>query len=67
MWALFAESGSVSMMRVLSLITTLAAIAIALWGLYLGRDLSGLSILTGVFLSAAFGGKVWQKSLEVKS
>lgn len=54
------------MMRVMSLICCLAAIAIAVLGLYKpgNTDYSGLSLLCGSFLGAAFGGKVYQKRIE---
>ena len=63
--ALFSSSSGVSMMRVLSFISCLAAIAIAFHGIDADKpDYSGLSILCGVFLGAAFGGKVAQKGME---
>jgi hypothetical protein len=63
--ALFSENGGVSMMRVMSLICCLAAIVITYVGLCKAEvDYTGLSILSGTFLSAAFGGKLVQKHLE---
>jgi hypothetical protein len=41
-----------------------AGIVIAVYGLYMNRDMIGLSALCGVFVGAAFGGKVSQKILE---
>lgn len=64
---LFSENGSVSMMRMLSLISLLLAGWIAVRGLETHADLSGLSMLCGVFVGAAMGGKVMQKSFEVKA
>ena len=54
---LFSDSSNVSMMRLLSLISLLAAIALA----YLGKD--GYE----VFVISAFGGKVLQKISEMKN
>lgn len=53
-------------MRVMSLMSVVAAIALAFHGIDKGQPLDGLSILCGVFLGAAFGGKVGQKVVEVK-
>ena len=65
---LFSEGGDVSMMRVMSILSLLAGIGIAFYGMSkLPVDYSGISLLTSVFLSAAFGGKVLQKSQEVKN
>jgi hypothetical protein len=63
---LFSENGAISMMRVMSLIALLIGGALAFVGLSkLPVDYSGISILVSVFLSAAFGGKVLQKRIEV--
>jgi hypothetical protein len=62
---LFSESGGVSMMRVMSILCCIAAIAISFVGLNkMPVDYSGISLLVSVFLSAAFGGKVMQKRIE---
>ncbi len=54
------------MMRVMSLLSLLAAIALSFVGINkVPVDYSGLSLLVGAFLSAAFGGKVMQKRIEV--
>lgn len=64
---LLSDSGRVSMMRLMSLLSLLAAICIAVIGLNKPTiDYSGLSLLCGAFLSAAFGGKIAQKSIEAK-
>ncbi len=53
-------------MRVMSIICCFAAIAIAFVGLNKPViDYSGLTLLCGAFLSAAFGGKILQKRTEV--
>ena len=54
------------MMRVMSILALLAAIGIAFAGLaHTPVDYSGLTLLCSAFLSAAFGGKVMQKRIEV--
>jgi hypothetical protein len=66
--ALFSDSGSVSMMRVMSLICCISAVGIAMYGISRPEvDYSGLTILCSSFLSAAFAGKVLQKRIEVAS
>ena len=63
---LFSESGSISMMRVMSILSLLAGIGVAYVGLSKPVvDYSGISLVVSVFLSAAFGGKVMQKRIEV--
>lgn len=65
---LFSESKHASMLRVMSLTSVLAAVAVAIIGvLKPSPDYSGLSLLVGTFLSAAFVGKVTQKAVEAKS
>lgn len=64
---LFSESGNVSMIRVMSLITCFAAIGIAVHGINKPiPDYEGLTMLCGTFLSAAFAGKLLQKNKEIK-
>lgn len=64
--ALFSENGAISMMRVMSILALLAGIAVAFVGLSKPVvDYSGISLVVSVFLSAAFGGKVMQKRIEV--
>jgi hypothetical protein len=63
---LFSESSGVSMMRVMSFICCVAAVTIAIVGLNkVPIDYSGLALLCSSFLSAAMGGKILQKKLEV--
>lgn len=65
---LLKPGSAVSTMRFMSLICCIAAIAIAIIGLYRNNpDYGGLSLLVSVFLGAAFTGKVVQKSIESKS
>lgn len=64
---LFSEKSDVSMMRVMSLISLLTAVSISIAGMCkVAPDYSGLSMLCGAFLGAAFMGKVTQKSVEPK-
>lgn len=62
--AMFSESGSVSMVRVMSLWSLLMGSIIAVYGVLKGRDLTGVTELTAVFIGGAFGGKVAQKMVE---
>ncbi len=65
--SLFSEKSEVSMVRVMSLLSLLTAICIAIAGMLKSTpDYSGLSMLCGAFLSAAFFGKVAQKHAESK-
>ncbi len=65
--ALVASGSGVSTLRVMSLACCLTAIVIAFIGLHKPTvDYSGLALLCGTFLGAAFGGKIAQKNIEVK-
>lgn len=61
---LFSDTGTVSMMRVLSLICVLTASGIAIHAVTVGSDLNAAAILCSVFLGAGITGKVVQKGLE---
>ena len=61
---LLSEQSKISTMRLMSLMCALAAIGLAFYGIDKGQQLDALSILCGVFLGAAFGGKVSQKAFE---
>jgi hypothetical protein len=61
---LFSDSGTVSMVRVLSLLCVLAATGIGLKVATVNGNMSDAAILVSAFLVPAFGGKVWQKSVE---
>ena len=62
---LFSETGSISAMRVMTMICCFAAVAIAIVGLNrVPVDYSGLALLCSSFLSAAMGGKIMQKRIE---
>lgn len=63
--ALLASGSGVSMMRAMSLLCCLSAVGIAIYGLNKPIiDYSGLSLLCGTFLTAAFTGKILQKRIE---
>lgn len=64
---ILSEKSPISCTRLMSIIALIISGYIAVVGLQKGTDLSGLAMLCGTFLGAAFGGKVWQKSIEVKS
>ncbi len=64
---LLSENRGPSMLRFMSLICCLAAIAIAILGLRRPVvDYSGLTMLCSAFLGAAFTGKILQKRIETK-
>ena len=54
-------------MRLMSLISLTCACGIAIYGVYMNRDLVGLAALCGVFVTAAFGGKMAQKIVETRN
>lgn len=62
------DNGSNSQMRVMSFLAFLAAIYFGHVTLKLPLEsmLHGITIV-GMFLSAAFGGKLWQKYFEVRA
>lgn len=65
--ALLSESSSVSTMRLMSIAALLVGSAIALYGVYMGKDLGGVAQISGVFIGAAFSGKAIQKFAETKA
>lgn len=65
--ALFSEDSGVSSTRIMSFISLLIGGYLAIHGLDIHADLMGLAALCGIFVGSAFGGKVWQKSIEVKA
>jgi uncharacterized membrane protein YfcA len=64
--ALLADGSQVSAMRVMAFMSLFAGIGLAFTGLQEGKNLGELSTLVGVFVGAAFGGKVVQKFAEIK-
>ena len=62
---LLSDKGSVSSMRVMSLVSVFAAIGMAFYGMSKATiDYSGLTLLCSAFLGAGFTGKVMQKKSE---
>lgn len=61
---LFSSNSAVSSMRVMSMICILSAVGLGWYGITQNRDLTGLSILCGTFLTAGFTGKAVQKKME---
>ena len=65
--AMFSEDSGVSSTRVMSFISLVIGAYLAIHGLDMRVDLMSLAALVGVFVGGAFGGKVWQKSIETKA
>lgn len=63
---LLSSSGEVSAMRLMSLWSLIIGSVVALYGVYKGKDLSGLAQVCGVFIGAAFAAKTVQKFVEKK-
>ena len=59
------QDSSVSSMRIMSFIALFAAIGVTAYGMYRAFNLTELSLLVGVFIGAAFGGKAYQKKIEL--
>lgn len=64
---MLSNKSEVSAMRAMSFIALIVGSIIAAYGIYRDADLGGLAELVGVFLAAAFGGKVAQKHIESKA
>lgn len=64
---MLSEDGDVSAMRIMSFFSLLVASILSFVGIYKKVDLGGLSSLVGIFVGAAFGGKVAQKFAEIKA
>lgn len=64
--AMFSESSDISTIRVMSFLCVLFSFGIAIYALHNGSDPEKASWLVAAFLAPAFGGKVWQKSMESK-
>ena len=63
---MFSETGEVSEMRVMSLISLFVGSFIAIYGMTKTPvDYSGVAMLAGLFIGAAFTGKIAQKRVEV--
>ncbi len=64
--ALLSENGSLSTMRLMSLVCCGNAIVISIIGITRPQvDYSGVSLLVSTFLAAAMGGKIAQKRIEI--
>lgn len=61
---LLLNGNDISTMRLMSLLSLLSGIGIAIFGLVKGSNLGELSILVGVFVGAAFTGKTVQAFAE---
>lgn len=64
---LLSEKEGVSSMRIMAFMSLILGGGIAIFGVVTNKDLSDLSILVGVFVGSAFGGKAAQKFAETKS
>ena len=63
---LLAENGKVSSIRAMAFIALMFGGVIAMYGItHPNPDYSGITLLAGMFVGAAFGGKVMQKCVEV--
>lgn len=58
------NQNDISTVRVMAFISLLTGVAVGLYGVYVGKDLTGLSQVCGVFVGAAFTAKVAQKYAE---
>ena len=64
---LISEKEGVSAMRIMAFTSLLIGGGIAIFGVITNKDLTGLSVLVGVFVGSAFGGKAVQKFAELKN
>lgn len=63
---ILSEDSKLSSMRLMSIICTLSACAIATYGIHENRDLIGVAALVGSFLGPAFAAKCYSKTVEAK-
>jgi len=61
---LLSENGLISTTRLMSILSILIGAVIALYGVYMGKDLGGIAQVCAVFVGSAFTGKVVQKYME---
>lgn len=61
---LLSTSGEASTMRLMSIASFIVGSAIGCYGVYKGKDLSGLAQVCGVFVGSAFAAKTIQKFAE---
>jgi hypothetical protein len=64
---LFSETSEVSCLRFMAVLALFFGFSLGIAGLWMGKDLSQVGILSGVFVGPAFAAKVGQKFAEVKS
>jgi hypothetical protein len=64
---LLSEKSPLSTLRAMSIACCISACLIAFYGVYKQYDSTGIATICGVFLTAAFGGKVAQKNIELKA
>lgn len=64
MKSMFLEGDKISTVRLMSVFSLLMGAGIAVYGISHGKDLGGVAEICGVFVGAAFGGKVAQKYAE---
>lgn len=62
--ALLSDTGDVSMLRVLALVSVLMGAALGLIGILMGKDLGGVAQVCAVFVTSALAAKVGQKFIE---
>ena len=62
----FNENMNVSMMRIMCFLSLITAMALAIVGLCLNRDLYAVAILCSAFLTPAFAGKHFSKKVETQ-
>ena len=63
---LLSEGSSVSAMRVMAFTSLFTGCFIGIFGVVNKSDLGNITMLASVFVGAAFGGKVLQKTTEIK-
>jgi hypothetical protein len=64
---LLSESGTISCVRFLHVVSIFTAAAIAIMGIVKDKDLSQVSILCSTFIVPASAAKVFQKNMETKA
>lgn len=63
---ILSESGDISCMRFLSILSLICGMSIAIYGIAKDKDLYAVSMLVSIFVGAAFTGKVAQSHVEKK-
>lgn len=63
---LLSESGAISTTRVMSLLSLGIGAIIAIGGLLMDKDPSGVAQICGIFVGSSFAAKVTQKYMESK-